>query len=533
MICEEKNGTLIVPNGDLNSIFCFIQGLRTLVQNCLVEAQQKKGESIAFPAIGTGNLGFPRERVARLFYEEISNFSQQNLATTLKVVRLVVHDKDNLSIKAFQAEERKRLTTATSSTTPSESKLASERKPRKLRKPSAPDEKVKVKVVKGDITSETTDCIAFVTEKSLDMEGGLGAVISKAAGPTVKKECLELGDQNPGTVVSTSAGKLKCKRIYHMVESPRSFIKNVYPVQDDVLECLRRADADGMKSMSLPAVGTGNKKVDPEAAANAMISALTKFSNDQPKSLKSVRVVVFQPSLYACFEDAVNKFQLAKGKKPRTFMSYIPFLGSTENEDEVNDKDDLVVSLWTEDLSLVVLARSQTDLKNATHAVEVMMSEECMHTEINHEAIGKLSKRQIQLIRRFEIEHGVNVDIETKINRIYIRGRPEDVPTVKASIYEVLLQKVEDSHIQEAAEMLAKSVRWYYTNDESQMEPYDDLINYEIEKAYEQKWPTVTFTMDGITYKIDFPSMCETDISDELQTTVQVLRRDLRTYNKA
>ncbi|XP_013388979.2 uncharacterized protein LOC106157780 [Lingula anatina] len=80
--------------------------LRKLVKTCLFTADKGNYTSIAIPAIGTGNLGFPKDVVARAMYEEIANFSTSKPETTLREVRLVVYDKDHATVAAFEDEIR-------------------------------------------------------------------------------------------------------------------------------------------------------------------------------------------------------------------------------------------------------------------------------------------------------------------------------------------------------------------------------------------------------------------------------------------
>ena len=78
------------------------------MKKCLEEAQKKGLSTISIPAIGTGKLGFPRDRVAAASFDEVLSFSKKNPSSTLKEVHLVVYDKDLQSVQAFQSELQKR-----------------------------------------------------------------------------------------------------------------------------------------------------------------------------------------------------------------------------------------------------------------------------------------------------------------------------------------------------------------------------------------------------------------------------------------
>ncbi|XP_073711244.1 protein mono-ADP-ribosyltransferase PARP9 [Misgurnus anguillicaudatus] len=58
-------------------------------------------KSIAFPAIGTGNLGFPKHDVAQIMMDAVENFAKQNPSKNLEIY-FVVYPKDNEMMRAFE-----------------------------------------------------------------------------------------------------------------------------------------------------------------------------------------------------------------------------------------------------------------------------------------------------------------------------------------------------------------------------------------------------------------------------------------------
>ena len=76
-----------------------LQSLRQFLTNCFQAAHDKELTSIAIPAIGTGQLSFPRHIVATVMLDELCKFSSRNPQTPLRDVRFVVYQKDELIIK--------------------------------------------------------------------------------------------------------------------------------------------------------------------------------------------------------------------------------------------------------------------------------------------------------------------------------------------------------------------------------------------------------------------------------------------------
>ncbi|XP_069139429.1 protein mono-ADP-ribosyltransferase PARP14-like isoform X2 [Argopecten irradians] len=80
--------------------------LQKFMLACLREATQQGYESVAFPAMGTGNLSYPRDTVAREMYKIVSKYSTQNPTSPVRNVMFVIYDKDLPTVKAFEDAEK-------------------------------------------------------------------------------------------------------------------------------------------------------------------------------------------------------------------------------------------------------------------------------------------------------------------------------------------------------------------------------------------------------------------------------------------
>ena len=54
---------------------------------------------MAFPAIGTGNLGIPRPSVAKWMFDEVITFNKNNPNSSVKTVNFVLYNKDQATVK--------------------------------------------------------------------------------------------------------------------------------------------------------------------------------------------------------------------------------------------------------------------------------------------------------------------------------------------------------------------------------------------------------------------------------------------------
>jgi len=79
--------------------------LASAYSKCLALAEEWKLKTISFANISTGVYGFPKERAARIVAGVITEFAQS--ASSLKEVRFVCHDSENLQFYRAHFPERK------------------------------------------------------------------------------------------------------------------------------------------------------------------------------------------------------------------------------------------------------------------------------------------------------------------------------------------------------------------------------------------------------------------------------------------
>lgn len=81
------------------------QALSGIFKDCLEKAENSSLSSISFPAIGTGNLGFPKDRVATSMLDEILTFSSKKQPKHLKKVVIILYSGDAQTIQVREANK--------------------------------------------------------------------------------------------------------------------------------------------------------------------------------------------------------------------------------------------------------------------------------------------------------------------------------------------------------------------------------------------------------------------------------------------
>ena len=64
------------------------------MQKCLKVCEQKGARSIAFPALGAGNLGYPSRVVAKVMITTVQSYYKTNTPSCIKEVKFVIFKDD-------------------------------------------------------------------------------------------------------------------------------------------------------------------------------------------------------------------------------------------------------------------------------------------------------------------------------------------------------------------------------------------------------------------------------------------------------
>ena len=544
LVCNVTTTYTNSLSGIVTLYHLLFQVLRDILQKSLMEAQKLNLLSISIPAIGTGNLQFPRDRVATISFDEVLTFSKNNPSSCVKEVHLVVYDQDMPTVQAFQTELQNRKGISSHTVTPTTT-VNEKKKPKKARGSAAkkshldespgedegfyivPEEldlfkpeiemgSVSVQVETGDLTKEVTDAISTVSNTELDVAygGGVGKAIISVGGKEIQAECSSLGTQPKGSVAVTGAGKLKVRKIYHMVPE----VMTMASIKGCFLKCLKRADVDGMTSISFPAIGTGNVQVGVKEVAKEMLAAIAKFAQGQPNSLHLIRIVVYQGHMFHDFRSAMQSC-VSSAEGGQGILSRIADLfgfGKSGSPVSVKRGGQEVGSY------LEIFAGTKQDIKRAEDEIQKDLADNCTTKVIEHDAISHISEEQTSKIHNLEVKHDVSIRIEDYVGRISVRGDAEDVLDVATTILEILNEYIEEEHSRGIEELLCKNTQWYFQDDdEEDWLSYDPRVNFQIETAHKDGQKSVLLIIDDARCEIVFKDMKETCLEDGEERNVK------------
>jgi O-acetyl-ADP-ribose deacetylase (regulator of RNase III) len=156
-------------------------------------------------------------------------------------------------------------------------------------------------IIQGDITDAKTDCIVNAANGKGIMGRGVAGAIAKYAGYKLTEDALSVcksrklpkgygyKDGECYATVSGSLNKQGVKKVYHAVtmEYPGGRT-SIYIITQAMRNTLDMAIKDDMKSISIPALGTGVGGLNKKQVAGAMFRTAKTYENQIEISLVDI-----------------------------------------------------------------------------------------------------------------------------------------------------------------------------------------------------------------------------------------------------
>ncbi|NWR77637.1 PAR14 polymerase, partial [Centropus unirufus] len=468
--------------------------LGNIITKCLEIAEELSLKTITFPAIGTGILGFPRSIVAKLLFDKVFEFSSKNRVNSLEEVHFLLHPKDtaNIQVKALYLSQGTSLLPSAQGLYffPAASSGASSTPAQNVNEMMIGS--IMFHVVEGDITKEEGDVIVNITNTTFNLKSGVSRAILNGAGKAVEDECAQLASQPNKGYITTQAGRLPCKKIIHCI--PHNDIKIL------VSKVLQECELQRFTSVTFPAIGTGEAGRDPTEVADSMIDAVTDFarSNSDP-SLKTIKVVIFQPHLLSVFHASMQKKEHpAKTAAKFLFSKFKSFWSSEKCSPKGKTKP--ILEKKIDPAVVQICGENKTKVEEAENWLKSAVLKEQFQTEIKDESISCFGETEnMELIA---LQKKLKIALHLDSTTIRISGIGKDVwmacSAIQELIHQVKAAKQEEMH----AELLQNLIEWEYFEKDSYV-PFDSLTNMHLENAFQMKQENLWVTIDKKKYKVN------------------------------
>ncbi|NXT99033.1 PAR14 polymerase, partial [Buphagus erythrorhynchus] len=468
--------------------------LGDIITKCLEIAEELSLKSITFPAIGTGNLEFPRSVVAKLLFDKVFEFSSKKRINSLEEVHFLLHTKDTANIQVSYCGFLSLLYYGISESVcvsfPAAFSAISSTSAHNVLEVTVGS--LVFRVAEGDITKEEGDAIVNITNVAFNLKTGVSRAILNGAGKAVEDECAVLGVKTDNKYIITQAGNLPCKNIIHFVyqDDIRSLVSQV----------LQECELQQYTSVAFPAIGTGEARRNPAEVADNMIDAVTDFAKrNSATSVKTIKVVIFQPYLMSVFQTSMQKREKSTATRIKSFVSKAYHMALWSSEKHPPKEKTKRILEKKIDLAVVqICGEDKKEVEEAEKWLINAISKEQSQTEIVDEYISHFGEEEREELD--DLQKKFKIVLDLKSTSIEISGVTKDVCLASLAVHKMILRVKAAKETE--AKLLQNSIEWKYFEKDSYV-PFNSLTNMDLENAYKGEQKTVKVTIDERIYSVD------------------------------
>jgi O-acetyl-ADP-ribose deacetylase (regulator of RNase III) len=153
----------------------------------------------------------------------------------------------------------------------------------------------------GDITTAQVDAIVNAANCQLVLGAGVAGAIRERGGPSIQRECDEIGPIEVGDAAITGAGDLSATYVIHAAGMSTGGRADEESIRSAVRRSLEIANERGCRSIAIPAVGAGIGGFSPQRCAEVLIEEARAHLREET-TLEEIRFVLFGEPAYRVFE---------------------------------------------------------------------------------------------------------------------------------------------------------------------------------------------------------------------------------------
>ncbi|MBD3168166.1 MAG: Appr-1-p processing protein [candidate division Zixibacteria bacterium] len=142
------------------------------------------------------------------------------------------------------------------------------------------------------------------------MGSGVAGAIKSHGGQKIEEEAIRLGPIEIGEAVVTSGGNLKANYVIHGAAMGPDLVTDAEKIRSATIHSLMRAYEIGVKSVAIPAFGTGVGGFPVDECADIMLGEAIDYLTENGRP-KEVRFVLYGDEAYRVFADKLQKLNAA------------------------------------------------------------------------------------------------------------------------------------------------------------------------------------------------------------------------------
>ncbi|XP_052771707.1 protein mono-ADP-ribosyltransferase PARP14-like [Mya arenaria] len=531
-----------------------ITKLKEMLRTAFKLAETRKYSSLAIPAMGTGNLKYPKEDVCRCMFETFIELGKQEEANKHFTVKFVMHAKDHDLIGIFRrylesrSKHRKRGERHLQDVKPKNRNIAHSSTDYDTVDHGIRIFGVDLKVFIGDILEHKADAFVTSTGSKLELHGAVAKGLKKRC-PQLEEQCqAQLSTfQRDGILVTKCPGLKASKTILvKYVDRPSEWT-------EQMRKCLEVANHSKIKTVAFPVLGSGAgfSPIKPENIAESLFDALDEFMSDESTDLKirEVHLIVyktqaerFQPIIDVLRSKAMKATsdlksgslgQLKKAgrkfwKKTKELVG-VGYLASEEGATAQPRPSPSSSKRNTSTLALYIYSDSSENIQRCKQRLETHLEEALITAYVKQYTaiVCSLTKEEKEELESLPLV--VDMKIDEKDGIVVIKGERKLAFEAQSNVREMLMRFEKNRCELEQSQELAKKIEWQYEEEdtiEMKYKFYGNLQSFKMEMAYQRNERFVSFVDNGVEYEIDFNDMVEYAKHDKADL-VRVVRKEI------
>ena len=129
-------------------------------------------------------------------------------------------------------------------------------------------------IINGDLVDQHVDAIVNAANNDLVLGAGVAGAIRKRGGAAIQRECVAHGPVKVGEAAITGAGELPTRYVIHAASMASGGRTTTQSLKSSMEHVFRLAQEQNVRSIAIPAVGTGIAGFPIDECAHVMAGCL-------------------------------------------------------------------------------------------------------------------------------------------------------------------------------------------------------------------------------------------------------------------
>ncbi|XP_068584244.1 uncharacterized protein [Cebidichthys violaceus] len=375
-----------------------VQVLNDGLKRCLDLCVKQGLCSVAFPVIGPGIvLKYPLREAIQVLTDNIRQFGLTASSGSLSTIHIVIKPDNPDSEECYHEVYRHLSFNMNQGGQAIFRSLTSDLDDITMTVGSG----VKLQLVFGDITNETTDAVVNTTDFIHFQDDGVCKDILTVAGPAVEAE-LRAAKQIRGEVFVSQSGSFPCSAIFHVCGE-----KDVLLIEQLVCRIVDRCETRNFKSVAIPAICAGVGGLDPGVVAGAILRGVMGATSSTPlHCLTNIRIVLIQIKVFLAFkEEAMQMFPIAVVN--RVSVPQLPRVQQQPPLSERADPSILFTSSASQQSVFWFLGLSRKDVEDAMTKLMDLYHAQCSTKTFEKEELAGLTQNNMKDLKQLVDTEGL------------------------------------------------------------------------------------------------------------------------------